>query len=148
MVEKLRRRQQPNALTRRNNEAFIGSVTDFLDRHFMELLTLQELGERFHISPYYLSHLFKDETSLSPMKYVIYRKIGESQRLLMNTKLSIGAVGERLGFGDNCHFSMNCKKTLASRRPNQAFSRAAGLMRCGRPPSILSGRFFAANARI
>ena len=78
----------------------------------MESLQLPELGERFHISHYYLSRLFKAETGLSPMKYVMYRKIGESQNLLMNTELPIGTISDRMGFLDNCHFSTTFKKYI------------------------------------
>lgn len=75
-------------------------------------LHLPELGERFHISHYYPSRLFKAETGLSPMKYVMYRKIGESQNLLMNTELPIGTISDRMGFLDNCHFSTTFKKYI------------------------------------
>lgn len=108
--EKLHRRLQSNATTERNNEEFLQSIMQYLDEHFMEPLHLQELGERFHISQYYLSHIFKEETGLSPMKYVMYRKIGESQNMLMNSNLPIGAISETLGFNDNCHFSTTFKK--------------------------------------
>lgn len=87
-------------------------MTHYLDQHFMESLQLPELGERFHISHYYLSRLFKEETGLSPMKYVTYRKIGESQNLLMNTELPIGTISDRMGFLDNCHFNTTFKKYI------------------------------------
>ena len=112
VYDKLEQRQQTNSMTHRNNEEFIQNVTHYLDHHFMESLQLPELGERFHISHYYLSRLFKAETGLSPMKYVMYRKIGESQNLLMNTKLPIGTISDRMGFLDNCHFSTTFKKYI------------------------------------
>lgn len=110
VYEKVHRRQQTNAVTERNNEEFIQSIMQYLDEHYMEPLQLQDLGERFHISQFYLSHIFKAETGLSPMKYVMHRKIGESQNLLMNTGMPIGAISEVLGFNDNCHFSTTFKK--------------------------------------
>jgi len=109
---KLHLRQQANAITHRNNEEFIQNVTKYLDHHFMESIQLPQLAERFHISQYYLSRLFKAETGLSPMKYIMYRKIGESQNLLMNTDLPIGTISDRLGFIDNCHFSTTFKKYI------------------------------------
>lgn len=112
VYDKLEQRQQTNSIAHRNNEEFIQNVTHYLDQHFMESLQLPELGERFHISHYYLSRLFKAETGLSPMKYVMYRKIGESQNLLMNTELPIGTISDRMGFLDNCHFSTTFKKYI------------------------------------
>ncbi len=109
---KLRRRRETNERLHENNEEFIQHITRYLDEHYREPLTLQELGKQFFISQHYLSHIFKDETGLSPMKYVLYRKIGESQNLLMNTPLSIGEISHQLGFNDNCHFSTTFKKYI------------------------------------
>ncbi|MGN1030624.1 MAG: helix-turn-helix domain-containing protein, partial [Butyricicoccaceae bacterium] len=56
--------------------------------------------------------IFKAATGLSPMKYVAQRRIGEAQNLLMNTNISIGEIGERLGFSDSCHFSSTFKRYI------------------------------------
>ena len=94
-----------------NAEEFLQNVTLYLDEHYHEPISLKELAERFHISQYYLAHIFKDEIGLSPMKYVLYRRIGESQNLLMNTAMPVGEISDRLGFSDNCHFSTTFKST-------------------------------------
>ena len=44
------------------------------------------------------------------MKYVAQLKIGEAQKLLMNTDKSIGSISEELGFNDNSHFNVMFKK--------------------------------------
>lgn len=112
VYEKLYRRQQPNGLVEKNTEEFIQNIMQYLDTHFIEPLQLQELGMRFHISPFYLAHIFKAETGISMMKYVMCRKIGESQNLLMNTQIPIGVISEKLGFSDHCHFSTTFKKYI------------------------------------
>jgi transcriptional regulator GlxA family with amidase domain len=57
-----------------------------------------------------LSHIFKEQTGYSPIKYASQLKIGEAQSLLMNTDRSVGSISEELGFGDNCHFNVMFKK--------------------------------------
>ncbi|MDO4615924.1 MAG: AraC family transcriptional regulator [Lachnospiraceae bacterium] len=109
---RLCQRQEPNELTHTNNEEFIQSIMDYMDEHYHEPITLQDLGDAFFISQYHLAHIFKDETGVSPMKYILYRKIGESQKLLMNTELSVGEIGFELGFNDNSHFSTTFKKYI------------------------------------
>lgn len=103
---------QPNGLVEKNTEEFIQNIMQYLDTHFIEPLQLQELGMRFHISPFYLAHIFKAETGISMMKYVMCRKIGESQNLLMNTQIPIGVISEKLRFSDHCHFSTTFKKYI------------------------------------
>lgn len=112
VYDKLHRRQQPNMIADKNTEEFIQNIMQYLDTHYIEPLQLHELGTRFHISPFYLAHIFKAETGISMMKYVMCRKIGESQNLLMNTSLPIGIISERLGFNDHCHFSTTFKKYI------------------------------------
>ena len=92
------------------NDELIRVISEYLDEHYDEPLSLSEIGERFGISHYYLAHIFKSETGVSPMKYVMHRKIGEVQNLLMNTDLSIKEIGERLGFSSSCHLSTVFKK--------------------------------------
>lgn len=91
-------------------EFLVRQITDYIDRHYTEPLTLKELSDRFYISPSSISHIYKRETGVSPMQYVIHRRIGEAQTLLMDTHIPIHMIEERLGFGSSCHFSAMFKK--------------------------------------
>lgn len=97
---------------KQKTEELIRNITEYLDEHFMENVSLQQLGNIFHMSHYYLAHVFKTETGLSPMKYVMHRKIGEIQSLLMNTDMLISEIGETLGFSDHCHLCSAFKKYI------------------------------------
>jgi AraC-like DNA-binding protein len=96
----------------KSNEALIKKIIEYLNQRYMEPLTLEELADVFNMSHYYLSHLFKTETGLSPMKYIVHRKIGEAQNLLMNTDMLIGKICDITGFSDSCHFSSMFKKYI------------------------------------
>lgn len=85
-------------------------ILNFLDSHYREELTLREISRALHISEYYLSHLFKDEYGISPIKYVMKRRIGEAQGLLMDTNISIGDIADYLGFSSVSHFNSMFKK--------------------------------------
>lgn len=105
-------RQKSDASIQRGNEEFFQNMIRFLDTHYQESLTLEQLGREFHISPSHLSHIFKTEIGLPPMKYLMNRKIGESQNLLMNTNLPVAEIGGQLGFNDSGHFSRTFKKYI------------------------------------
>lgn len=106
------------------HEALVRSITEYLDRHYTEPLSLEQIAGQMHISVSYLSHLFKRETGLSPMQYVIHRRIGEAQSLLMETRLPIHIIEERLGFGSSCHLTAMFKKYvgIAPREYRKHFS--------------------------
>jgi len=82
----------------------------YLDEHFHEQVSLRTLSENLHISEYYLAHVFKQEVGKPPMKYVMQRRIGEAQSLLMDTLLPISEISERFGYSSPCHFNAMFKK--------------------------------------
>ena len=55
---------------RRNREVVnkIKEITNYLDKHYAENLTLTSVAEQFHYTPAYLSRLFKKHTSLQLYK--------------------------------------------------------------------------------
>lgn len=91
-------------------EDLVRQITAYLDHHYTETVSLEEISESLHISQSHLSHLFKRETGVAPMQYIIQRRIGEAQSLLMETKLPIHTIEEILGFGSSCHFTAMFKK--------------------------------------
>ena len=97
-------------IAERKTEYLVRHITEYLDQNYTQPVTLAEIGETLHISVSHLSHLFKRETGLAPMQYVIYRRIGEAQSLLMETEQPIHCIEEQLGFGSSCHLSAMFKK--------------------------------------
>ena len=112
--KELQKEMQKPDPEREKTEEFISEIIAYLDAHYTESITLPELGEYFHMSHYYLAHIFKTHVGQSPMRYVLQRKIGQAQNLLMNTGIPIGEIGESLGFTDNCHFSSTFKKYIGT----------------------------------
>jgi AraC-like DNA-binding protein/mannose-6-phosphate isomerase-like protein (cupin superfamily) len=81
------------------------SVKRYIDLHFKEPLTLEQLSEEAHINKYYLSHIFKQEYGISPINYLISRRIDESKYLLAETDLSMSQIAHLLGFSSLSYFS-------------------------------------------
>lgn len=89
-------------------------IQRYLDTHYSEPLTLQSISQALNVSEYYLAHVFKDETGMPPMQYVMKRRMGEAQTLLMDTNLPIAEISEQIGYGNPWNFST-------------AFSRCVGM---------------------
>lgn len=128
MVEQaldLHGKQERNQIEQKN-ETLIRQITEYLDHHYTESLSLAEIAKHMHISTSYLSHIFKRETGLSPIQYVIHRRIGEAQSLLMETNLPVHVIEERLGFGSSCHLTSMFKKYvgIAPREYRRHFSKS------------------------
>lgn len=85
-------------------------VQEYIDRHYNEPLTLQALGTALHVSPYYLSHVFKEVSGYSPMQYLMRRRIGEAQNLLVSTDLPIARIAEMVGYETQNYFNLQFSK--------------------------------------
>jgi len=87
------------------------AVKRYIDQHFKEALTLDQLAEEVHMNKYYLSHAFKREFGISPINYMINQRIEESKYLLTETDLSLSQIGRLLGFSSLSYFSQVFRRT-------------------------------------
>ncbi|MDO4271297.1 MAG: AraC family transcriptional regulator [Eubacteriales bacterium] len=96
--------EEPHILGRR--------IKEYIDTHYMEPITLQSMSETLHISPYYLSHVFKQMSGYSPVQYLLRRRIGEAQTLLITTDLPITRVAEMVGYDTQSYFNLQFTKNV------------------------------------
>ena len=94
--------EEPSVLGRR--------IKAYIDQYYKENLTLQSIGEALHISPYYLSHVFKQMSGYSPMQYLLRRRIGEAQTLLITTDLPISTIAGMVGYDTQSYFNLQFSK--------------------------------------
>ena len=87
------------------------AVRRYIDLHFKEPLTLEQLSEEGHMNKYYLSHAFKREYGISPINYMISKRIDESKYLLAETDLSMSQIAQLLGFSSLSYFSQVFHRT-------------------------------------
>ena len=87
------------------------AVRRYIDLHFKESLTLDQLAQEVHMNKFYLSHAFKREYGVSPINYLIARRINESKYLLTETDLSMSQIAQLLGFSSLSYFSQAFRKT-------------------------------------
>ena len=77
----------------------------YIDNHFKENLTLDQLAEMLHINKYHLAHTFREEFHTSPISYLISRRIEESRFLLRETDHPLSLIAQMLGFSSPSYFS-------------------------------------------
>ena len=87
------------------------AVRRYIDLHFKEARTLEQLAEEGHMNKFYLSHAFKREYGVSPINYMISRRIEESKYLLAETDLSMSQIAQLLGFSSLSYFSQVFHRT-------------------------------------
>lgn len=85
-------------------------VTEFIDAHLESDLTLTELAQAAELSPYYFARSFKQTTGLTPIQYLMQRRIETAKQLLANERLPIVEVSARAGFKNQSHFTTLFRK--------------------------------------
>ena len=86
------------------------AVRRYIDSHFKESLSLDVLAEVAHVNKYYLVHTFSKEYGISPINYLISRRIAESKQLLSDTDHSLSQISHMLGFSSPSYFSQSFRK--------------------------------------
>jgi AraC family transcriptional regulator len=77
-------------------------------------LSLVELAGVAQISPAHFARLFKHATGQTPHQYVILCRIECAKRLLAETEVPLSAVGQRIGYADQSHFTALFRKHVAT----------------------------------
>jgi len=96
----------------------------YLEGHFPEHVSLTQIADELHVSPFYLSHVFREEMGVTFSEYLARIRIKEAQRLLATTGLSIADVAARVGYREPNYFGRVFKK--ATGMPPLAWRRRRG----------------------
>ena len=85
-------------------------VRRYIDNHFKENLSLDQLSAIARINKYYLVHAFRKEFNTSPINYLIARRIQESRFLLAETNQPLSQIAQTLGFSSLSYFSQSFRR--------------------------------------
>ena len=96
---------------RRVNEAGVTTsytaakrIRNYIDENFNRFLSVADIAKQMNISESYASHVFKDYYEISPKQYLTERRLGEAQKLLQLTDLTVNETSEASGFSRTSHF--------------------------------------------
>lgn len=88
-----------------SSHALASEVLSYIDNHYYEPITMQSLSEHFHMSTSRLSHIVNETFHVSPISYVIDRRIRQAQWELVSTEYSIRDIAEHVGYDNVHHFA-------------------------------------------
>ena len=85
-------------------------VLDYIHNHIDEEIDIGMLSDIACVSKPYFIRLFKDILGMSPLQYVIKKKVSRAQLLLMTEEISVKEAAYRLGFNDHSYFIRQFRK--------------------------------------
>jgi AraC-like DNA-binding protein len=93
-----------------STDSVIRDVVEYINEHYAENITLETLSSRFFFSSCYLARKFKEETGYTVNQYIISRRMGEAEKLLIFDNMSIKDVAEKIGYSNLQYFYATFKK--------------------------------------
>lgn len=86
------------------------TIKNYIDSHYSENITLDSLSNLSFVNKFHLVHTFTKQIGVSPINYVINKRIDESRNLLATTNYSIRDISLIVGFSNSSYFSQMFKK--------------------------------------
>jgi transcriptional regulator GlxA family with amidase domain len=104
--EKLKRKNARSRMVpkRAIHDARVRIVIDFMQDNLHRKISLTDFGEAASLSGTYLARIFKTETGLSPIEYLIRLRMEKARHLLKTTLLSIKEIMALTGYSNRGHF--------------------------------------------
>ena len=93
-----------------NKKRNLQNIKEYIDTHYADKITLEQLSSKYYINKYYLTRSFKDQFGLPVNSYLIQVRVTHAKQLLRFTELSIEKIGQECGMNDANYFSRIFKK--------------------------------------
>jgi AraC-like DNA-binding protein len=82
----------------------------YIEQNFNRDLALDEVARAANLSPRQLSHLFRRQFGMSPMRYQLDLRMQQAQHLLTTTDWPVQCIAHRLGYQNASAFSNRFKR--------------------------------------
>lgn len=82
----------------------------YIRTHYHDDLSLEKVAAIVYLNPVYFSQLFKQKIGQGFKEYVTHLRLEQAKQLLMNPKLKLADVADRIGYQDMRHFSQVFRK--------------------------------------
>ncbi|WP_199611655.1 helix-turn-helix domain-containing protein [Flocculibacter collagenilyticus] len=86
------------------------SALDYIQRHFLNAISLKDVAKAIHTSPSHLATLVKQDTGFSIGEWITRHRLTEACSRLIHTQDQIQVIVEELGWSDTTHFIRQFKK--------------------------------------
>lgn len=100
----------------------VRAALEYIEKHFGENISLQDVADNINISKNYLCDIFKKEIGITFINYVTNLRIEKAKEYLTNTDMKMYEVSSAVGYNDYAYFSQIFKKhtgtTLSAYRKN------------------------------
>jgi AraC family transcriptional regulator len=90
----------------------VSDALAFIHANYARELSLTDIAEAAHLSPFHLARLFKQSLGVSPHQYLIHVRVDSARWLLSagSGERSLAEVASAVGFADQSHLTRHFKR--------------------------------------
>lgn len=96
--------------TRNKIKSLATKMIKYMESNYFKINSLNDLADEFGITKQHIIRLFKEQTNITPIKYLNSIKIRKSCNLLLETDYSIDQISQMVGFNSGKYFCSLFKK--------------------------------------
>ncbi|MGE7635609.1 AraC family transcriptional regulator [Bacillus paramycoides] len=90
----------------------VESAVQYLEDHYFENITLEQVANEIHLNASYFSHVFKKTTGFSFIEYLSLLRIEKAKIMLADLKYTIYHIANLVGYNDARYFSKVFKSRM------------------------------------
>ncbi len=108
------RSEWEESLSVKNGKAkeLVTIAKQFMDENFDQGITVSEAAAYVFLSQGYFTRAFRDELGISPMNYLMKKRIEKACKLLQNNEIKVSAISLQSGFSSPQRFNVAFRKQM------------------------------------
>jgi AraC-like DNA-binding protein len=110
LIMKIAQRAVPYAVEESRALATFHRAKHWIERHYVQLRTVEQAAQACHIEVAYLSRLFQRFGHTTPYRFLMRLKMNRATELLVDDGMLVKEVAAKLEFADAFHFSRVFKR--------------------------------------
>ena len=109
MMLRCYRREIPSAGIE-EERSLVAKLLLYLDTHYAQRITLEQLSEMTHFSTRHITRRFKATVGISLNQYLLNQRIASAKSLLVTTDKKVSEIAMESGFDNSAYFSQQFKR--------------------------------------
>lgn len=90
----------------------VAIAKQYMDENFDQGITVSEAASYVFLSQGYFTRAFRDDTGISPMNYLLKKRIEKACKLLQNNEIKVSAISLQSGFSSPQRFNVAFRKQM------------------------------------
>ena len=92
--------RQADFINRKNKSPgkLVSQVREYIRENYGKRILISDIADKFYINKFYLTHIFKDQTGMSPRQFLTFTRLSKAYSLLHEPDMKISEISETCGF--------------------------------------------------